>query len=142
MKTSAFQKNNLKLDGNILTVFKASGFWDGKMWKIDSGNGIFVKSDPIPIKHEIEKIISNDIVNGQADFIDHIKVKPEIAIRLYLEGVITKPMIMDADVQIDNITFPYITFQTFEGEKYFNIMADSRLRTKSYCTFDADGNMI
>lgn len=142
MATSKLQKgSNLTLDGNMLDIFGAKGYSEGSKWVANVFCGAFVEVDPEPASPDIESVINTDIANGKGDKIHRLLVNPNTALRLFLEGKITRADIDKAEFDQESITIPGIKFATSGGEKVLPVMVMADPGWK-FATIDLDGNVV
>lgn len=101
----------------------------------------FVQVDPAPVKGNIEETINTDISDGNGEKISYIRVNPNIGVRLFLDGTLTKKHIRDAHITAETIGFSDVLFKTSEGEKKFEVIVTENFEY-DYATYDVDGNIV
>lgn len=128
--------------GGVITIFDAKGVVQGENWLTNSLLGVFVETSPAPVSPDIEDCIGNDFEAGNGKKIHHIKVSPNTAVRLFLEGKLSGDDIKRADVSSDIlIIFRDIPFKTPGGDCAFNLHVDPHL-SHAFATIDVDGNVV
>ena len=142
MATNLLKKgDNLELDGGVLNIFGNKGFIDGKSWCMNLFAGCFIQVSPAPASSEIESVINMDIDNGCLENIHHVQVLPNSALRLYLEGRLTRKDIEKAEVTDDSVTFKSVKFHTTEGEKIYDVVVVAESE-HVHATIDKNGKVV
>jgi hypothetical protein len=142
MAASKLQKGpNLSLDGNMLDIFGNKGFIEGDKWVINLFFGAFAEVDPSSASPEIESVINVDIADGKGDKIHHLLVNPNTALRLFLEGKITRANIEKAEFDKESVTIPGIKFTTSNGEKVLPLMVIAEPKW-GFATMDQNGKVV
>lgn len=142
MAKSAIQIGpNLALDANILNIFGAQGYSEGNRWIMDVGIGIMAEVEPAPVSSAIIDIINQDIRDGKSDKIHHLLVNPNTALRLFLEGKISRNVILKAKFDQETITFEGIVFTTFGGDHILPVVVMAKPQY-AFATIDQDGNVV
>jgi hypothetical protein len=129
------------LDGSKLSIFGDWGYPDEKYWVVPAFGEMGIRVDPDPASPDIEEVINRDIQSGNADRIASIQLTPRTAIRLYLEGKITREKIEKATTNSESITFQDIKFATEKGEVILPVVVKAD-PGYSVATLDKDGNII
>lgn len=96
---------NWSVEGGIFTIFGKRGWVRSRRWVLPAEilGGTQATVDPCPIKEKIEKIITDDIRNGDGDKIAYVGVGPFQGLLLALEGVITIEALQNAQETPDRI---------------------------------------
>ena len=97
---------NYSVGGPTFTIFDELGMvLENGDWAVPSGFGsMLVQVDPAPLSGRILKVIAIDRAAGDEDKIAYIGVTPHAALRLALEGVLTKEALLASEETPDSIT--------------------------------------
>lgn len=129
-------------DNNELSLYGVTGLVDGKYWIMNVAFGMRTQVDPAPASPSIEKCISRDYEAGNGEKIKYIQVSPNVGVRLYLEGRITRAMLKDADVGIEGtVVCKQVVFGTPAGAKIYNVNIVENSEFE-FATIDASGKVV
>lgn len=111
----------LSINGGQISLFGASGYvksdeFGREDWQImvTPGNG-YTSIEPIPVKKEMENMLSNLKTNTK-----QLVISPIVAIRLFLEGALTKRQVKAAKVNNDKVFFSCVEL----GSQKFQLIVD------------------
>ncbi len=142
MGSSDIHVGALSLRGDALQIFDEQGWTRGGKWHfILPPFRILVHEDPHHVSPLIEKILNEDIADDNDKRIAYIRVNPRTALRLFLEGKLTRKHIETAHTTDGLvIIFQEVEFQTLEGLKKFIIVVTQTKTAISTC--DTHGQVI
>ncbi|MFA6038855.1 MAG: hypothetical protein WC698_01125 [Candidatus Peribacteraceae bacterium] len=85
--------------------------------------GYLEEEDHLLATSEIQRIIDEDIAEGNGDRIDHLVMSPYDAVHLYLQGRLTEKHIRHAasDLLRGTVTFEKVMLPTSLGEREFTV---------------------
>ena len=77
------------------TIFNANGYVENETtWRVGSASGLRIKGEPKPVLSEIEAVIEGDRLAGNEPYIAKVQISATVALRLWLEGVLTNQMLL------------------------------------------------
>ena len=133
MATSEITGTHFTVSLHDITLFENIGGRRTKAWIMD-----YMEMDPCPVQEKILGVIESDRASGKEDQIAYVLISSTVAIRLFLEGVITMQHFQAAQETDDTVTLRL----PFAGkERVVKIRSASDLE-HDISTRDAADNMI
>lgn len=98
MATSQLSGLNYGVEGNAVTFFDNKGIrLSNGRWGINAfGGDMYVEVSPDTMLPTIRECIAGDVEDGNGDKISILLVQPNIAVILFLEGILTRDLIEGA----------------------------------------------
>jgi hypothetical protein len=141
MATNLIKKGALTLEDNTISIFDHKGYIDGKYWVMNVFAGLFAKVAPAPVHGDISEIINQDIVDGNFEKIERVLISPNVAVRMYLEGMINRNHIKEAEFFDTKVIFHNISFNTTDGNKLIDVEVIERPEN-TITTIDEMGKIV
>lgn len=100
-----------------------------------------IEVSPDPVRQEVEAVIKGDIHAGRDELIDHVEITNRVAIRLYLEGVLTLSHFVNALEEEDGTI---VVRAELLGKERRLVIRDELDESLEYeiSTRDKEGNLV
>ena len=110
---------NLSHD-KIISIFGRRGFVDGAVWVVDEEKQprTFMQIPPSPVGHRLAGFVMKTIPRT-CTTVDEVTVTPDVAVRLFLEGIITTQHVREAETRNGSIIFRDVAI--YLGSRVFEI---------------------
>ncbi|GCE32022.1 hypothetical protein KDA_75060 [Dictyobacter alpinus] len=109
MATSTVTGPNFEVSQKHITLFQLQGAHTGNNWAMSVPFGdtaesyVLTEVGPAPALDEIVSVIETDRAQGREHLIDHVLISSRVAVRLFLEGILTMEAFKDAEASDESI---------------------------------------